>query len=277
MRKKIIIDADTGNEIDDLYAIARALKAPELEILGICSTHYRAHDNAPKDSVEVSHALNLKLLKNADRSDIPVLRGSNLWMGHAWGGREPADSDAVQFIIKSAKELKANEKLHVATQGAMTNIASAIAIEPSIAEYLEVHIMGFRYNPDQQVWDKNDFNVRNDLNAADNLLNCSGLNLHIMTSTTSECYLYPKTDTFEKLSNKGALQDFLLERWSTFVPGHLTHWIMWDLALIQAIISPSLATTRIAETPPENLQRKIEIYDSINVTAMMDDFFTVLG
>lgn len=277
MKRKVIIDADTGNEIDDLYAIARALKAPEFDILGLCSAHYRIHDNAPANSVEVSHALNLALLEYAGRTDIPAFKGSNNWMGKAWGGSAPADSAAARFVIQAARQLPANEKLSIIVQGAMTNVASAIALEPSIAERLEVYLMGFRYDFARGVWDKNEFNVRNDLNAADFLLSCAGLSLHIMTATTSNCYQYSKADTFRRLANRGRLQEMLVQRWTTFAPAENTHWVMWDLALVQAMINPSLATTRRVLTPPENKQREVEIFDTINVEAMTSDFFKILG
>jgi purine nucleosidase len=271
---KIIIDADTGNEIDDLYAIARALKS-DLEIIGLCSAHYRVHDAAPADSVEVSHALNLGLLESARRNDVPAYKGSNNWMGKAWGGTEPADSDAARFIIQAAGDVPEGQKLCVAVQGAMTNVASAIALEPSIAERLDVHLMGFRYEPESGIWNKNEFNVRNDLNAADYLLNCRELSLHIMTATTSHCYQYPREKTCRTLRGLGPLQDMLVDRWEEFAPASI-NWIMWDLALIQAIIDPSLATTRRVLTPPENEPREVAIYDTIDVERMMADFFEAL-
>ena len=36
--EKVIIDTDIGDDIDDAFAIAFALKSPELEILGISTT-----------------------------------------------------------------------------------------------------------------------------------------------------------------------------------------------------------------------------------------------
>ncbi len=276
MKRKVIIDADTGNEIDDLYAIARALKAPEFDILGLCAAHYRVHDNAPDDSAGVSHALNLQLLEKAQRTDVPAFKGSNIWMGKAWGGQEPADSEAVQFIIKSARALGDGEKLSVIVQGAMTNAASAIALEPSIAKKIAIYLIGFKYDPETKVWNKNDFNVRNDLNAADFLLNEPDVDLHIMTTTTSIRYLYPREETFSKLEGIGPLQDMLVNRWKEFSPGS-TQWIMWDLALIQAMINPALASTRMVRTPPENEPREVEIYDSIDIEGMMKDFFDVVG
>ena len=36
--EKVIIDSDIGDDIDDAFAIALALRSPELEILGVTTT-----------------------------------------------------------------------------------------------------------------------------------------------------------------------------------------------------------------------------------------------
>ena len=40
-KPSVIIDADTGNEVDDLFAVSRALIAPEIEIVGLNSTQWQ--------------------------------------------------------------------------------------------------------------------------------------------------------------------------------------------------------------------------------------------
>ena len=34
--KKIILDTDIGDDIDDAFALALAVKSPELKIIGVC-------------------------------------------------------------------------------------------------------------------------------------------------------------------------------------------------------------------------------------------------
>ena len=48
----LIVDADTANEVDDLYAIAIALLAPELDVRGLTSAQYHTQERAPRDSVQ---------------------------------------------------------------------------------------------------------------------------------------------------------------------------------------------------------------------------------
>jgi purine nucleosidase len=65
--EKVIIDTDIGDDIDDAFAIALALKSPELEILGISTTF---------GDTEARAKIVDRLLGEAGRSDIPVLAGT---------------------------------------------------------------------------------------------------------------------------------------------------------------------------------------------------------
>ncbi|NSW92658.1 MAG: nucleoside hydrolase [Firmicutes bacterium] len=64
-KRKIIIDTDIGDDIDDALAISFALNSPEVEIIGI-TTVFRNTDARAKIAG--------KLLKLAER-DIPVYAG----------------------------------------------------------------------------------------------------------------------------------------------------------------------------------------------------------
>src|SRR5215475_12639590 len=65
--EKIIIDTDIGDDIDDAFAVALALRSPELEILGISSTF---------GDTDTRAKLLDRLLGEAGRSDIPVAMGT---------------------------------------------------------------------------------------------------------------------------------------------------------------------------------------------------------
>jgi inosine-uridine nucleoside N-ribohydrolase len=65
--QKIIIDTDIGDDVDDAFAVALALRSPELRILGICTTF---------GDTETRAKLLDRLLGEAGRRDIPVVAGS---------------------------------------------------------------------------------------------------------------------------------------------------------------------------------------------------------
>lgn len=65
--EKIIIDTDIGDDIDDAFAIALALRSPELQILGISTTF---------GDTEARARILDRMLGESARRDIPVLAGN---------------------------------------------------------------------------------------------------------------------------------------------------------------------------------------------------------
>ncbi len=273
---KIILDADTANEVDDLFSIARLLLADNVELLGLCSTHFRLHDHAPSDSVSASQRLNEELLRLCGRDDVPCPRGGNKWMGHAWGASEPADSPAVRHIIATAQALPPDERLILAGQGAMTNLASALALAPDIMPRVQVHVMGFQYDVAQGVWDKNEFNIRNDLNAADYLLNLDGLDLHIMPAQTCYPLEFETAAAQDRLQKSGPLGQFIADHWRSQHDAANQLRVIWDLALISAVLHPEWTKSQTVAAPPENGGRLARVYTQINAEAMAQDFWRTL-
>jgi len=96
---KIIIDTDIGDDIDDAFAVAMALRSPELQILGISTTFGDTQTRAK---------LLDRLLGEAGRSDIPVavgtpttVRGTFTQLRYAEGGHfaRKTHPEAVDFIL----------------------------------------------------------------------------------------------------------------------------------------------------------------------------------
>ncbi|HXJ03793.1 MAG TPA: nucleoside hydrolase [Candidatus Acidoferrum sp.] len=65
--EKVIIDSDIGDDIDDAFAVALALKSPELQILGISTTF---------GDTEARAKIVDRMLGEAGRTNIPVLAGT---------------------------------------------------------------------------------------------------------------------------------------------------------------------------------------------------------
>jgi inosine-uridine nucleoside N-ribohydrolase len=270
-KQKLILDADTANEIDDLYAIVRILKQEKFDVIGLNSAQW-LHYLGEQDSVQASQKLNEQLVKLLGRDDLPTPLGAERPFGKPWGEETPKDSAAAQFIIKSARELPEGEQLIVACIGASTNLASAIKLAPDIAPKIKAYVMAFQYDFDNGAWNKSEFNVRRDLNAADFLLNQPDLELHVMSATTSRPFTFEQQDSFDKQVEMGPLGDMLTKRWTARFPDSKT-WVMWDVALIEALIHPEFAQEELVVTPPENRQRKVWMYKSIDVEKMRDDFW----
>jgi len=270
-KPKLILDADTANEIDDLYAIVRTLRQNKFEVLSLNSAQW-FHYLGTRNSAQASQELNEDLVKLLGREDLPTPMGARQAMGRPWGGDQPKESPAAQFIIESALAMPDGEKLNVLCIGASTNLASAIKLKPEIAPRIRAYVLGFQYNRTTGVWNKSEFNVRRDLNAADFLLNQKGLELHVMPGTVSRALTFERDDTFAHQSKMGKLGRYLTRRWKSRTPAAKT-WIMWDVAAIQALVNPDMAREEKVLTPPENVRRRIWMYHTIDVNRMRADFW----
>jgi len=279
-RLQLIIDADTANEVDDLFAIVRAILEPNFKLHAISSAQFHTSPIAGDTSVLKSQKLNKEIIQLMDRSDIHLPVGSN---SPLTANDKPAKSQASYYIIDKAHQMKANQTLHIAVLGPCTNVASAILQDSSIIPKLSVHYIGFWHDPETNIYDKKEFNTGNDPIATDVLLNTEGLDLNVMTATISQHLVFEKINVDKHLIGKGGIADYLADRWDNFErhwtdeDEEKTQWIMWDVAIIEALAKPWLASKETFTTPEENTQRYIEAYVDIEVEDMIADFWSALN
>ena len=286
-KQKIWFDTDMGNEMDDIYAIARLLvEADKYDIVGVSSAHfinvdlmlYEKWNQYPTkgiNTVKISQAENEQILGAFGLLKIPHPMGAEGIMGRAWGGYAPRPSDMTKQLIDIVKGLPNGEKLDVLFIGAATNVASAIALEPSIATKIRLFCMGAKFDAKEEVWDKDEFNVRGDLNAFNFLLNQPNLDWYIMPVQTCKVLTFDRDETYSKLDSKYPVENLLKQRWVETNPNDKTR-ILWDLALVEAYLSPDLAEFKSVKTPPDNHKHTVNVYVKIDKKAMFDKFWNTL-
>ncbi len=192
--------------------------------------------------------------------------------GRAWGQQDARPSAASGAMIAAARALPAGHQLHVLTLGALTNIATAVMQAPEILPRIRVFSLGARYNPQSKVWNKSEFNIRNDLNAFDYL---PGLDFTVMPLEAAFPLQFGREDTYARLDETRPLEQILENRWREHNPQDAKR-IMWDLALVEAYLKPLLCRVETAMTPPENKQRQIRVYVKIDDRVLAEDFWKVL-
>jgi len=275
-RIQLIIDADTANEVDDLFALVRAILEPNFNLRGITSAQFHTSPLASDTSVLESQQINQELIQLMNRSDIALPVGSNIPLSNI---NTPASSEAADFIIKTAHQMQTDQVLQVVILGSCTNIASAILKDSTILPKIKVHYIGFWHDVEKNIFDKKEFNSGNDTLAVEVLLNTKGLEFEVMTATTCQHLVFEKDDVDQHLKGKGGVADYLVKRWETYErwwtkeDPQKEKWIMWDLAIIEALIHPDLAKKELFNTPPENTPRPIYAYTSIEVDSMIKDFW----
>jgi purine nucleosidase len=149
---RVVLDTDlsmgaVGSEIDDGFALALAVAAPELDLELVTTV------NGNTD-VESAGMLSLELLRRLGRPDIPVVggaaaplvrpgeaRGAPAALREEFGHHVPQPGHAAVEIARRVVESPG--EVTVVAVGPLTNIALAMALEPGFAAAVrEVVIMG---------------------------------------------------------------------------------------------------------------------------------------
>lgn len=286
-KQKVWLDADTGNETDDVYAIVQLLNSSSVDLIGLSSAHFNnadltafkkwnQYDTKGINTVNISQKLNEEILGLSGKKNVIHPLGADRQMGRAWGGSDPRNSAAAQEIIKAVKALPPTEQLHIICLGALTNIASAIALDTTISSHLKCYLLGAGYNAEKKYWNKSEFNIRNDLNAFDYLLNNPSVNLTIMPITTAAPYRFERDSLYALFTSKNVVLQYLKQRWQETNPDDKVR-TLWDLALVQAYLEPAEAIKQTVLTPPENTQRYINVYTNIDIKKMKAVFYQTIN
>jgi purine nucleosidase len=137
--EKVIIDTDIGDDIDDAFAVALALRCPELRILGITTTF---------GDTETRAKLLDRFLAEAGRPEIPVAVGaasppkSNFTQRrYAENNRyaKPSHPDAVTFLLDQIRRNPG--QITLIAIGPLMNVGAAIDKDPATFRKLERVIM----------------------------------------------------------------------------------------------------------------------------------------
>ncbi|HTM39176.1 MAG TPA: nucleoside hydrolase [Terriglobales bacterium] len=126
--EKIIIDTDIGDDVDDAFALALALKSPQLQILGI-TTEF--------GDTETRAKLVDRMLGEAGRQDIPVAVGVPTDAKTSFGQRPYAEGghfarashpQAVDFILEQIRRYPG--EITLVTIGPLVNVGAVIDRDP---------------------------------------------------------------------------------------------------------------------------------------------------
>ncbi|MFD1316616.1 nucleoside hydrolase [Namhaeicola litoreus] len=265
----VIIDADTGNEVDDLYALVRALMEPTWNITALNATQWQTAHWAVEQSMENSHRLNQVLVAYFPHN-IKTLRGGYERM-FDWGDLAQHSAAAYE-IINQAKALKNGEKLNIVALGALTNIASAIFIEPNIENHINLYWLGTAYDFENDILKRNDFNSVMDVQALEILLN-SKVEMTIIPTTAAANLTFNFIESKKKIEELNPLGEFLIKRWFDHFDGGRKERILWDLALIEAIIHPEFTKQKQLVTSKDNGSKLVNYIYWIDPEKMKNDFF----
>ena len=256
----VFLDTDAYNEIDDQFAISYLLKWKEkLNTKAIYAAPFlNSNSVSPKDGMEKSYDEIFKLLSLLDEK-VDVFKGSEKYLDNE---NTPVISYAAQDLAERVKNYSPQNPLYVVAIGAITNIASAILLNPEIAQnsvviWLGGHALHYHHTKE--------FNMYQDVAAARVVMQsgvpfvqlpCMGV---VSNFTVSKPYLE------FWLKGKNPLADYLaentLKQADSYAKGTAWTRVIWDVTAVAWLLNDSerFMESRIIPTP-------IPTYDNLYAT-----------
>ena len=283
---QVVIDTDTYNEVDDQFAVAYALLSPErMKVQAIYAAPF-----LNKRSKSSGHGMELsyqEILNILDVMQIPssgwVFKGSEQTVTEKGGA---VDSPAARDLIERAMSISLDDDpLYVIAIGAISNVASAMMLEPKIRERISVVWMG----ANARYWkNAKEFNCCGDIMATRYLFDC-GVPLTVVPAMASSSHMLTTIYDLEYyLKGKSALCDLLVDRFRNYTDDHYG-WSkeIWDVAAIAYLIDPDWHETELVPSPaitdhykwePEDHSRhRIRMSNFLNRNAIFRDMYQKLS
>lgn len=243
---RIVLDTDTFNEVDDQFAIAYALLSPEkIQLEAIYAAPFmNALASNPKDGMEKSYEEIFRVLETINYSGKDfVFKGADAFLPEC---NQPVLSSAVENLIQLA--MGTNETpLFVVSIAAPTNVASALLVEPRIAQRIVVVWLGGHpyYWPTAH-----EFNLMQDLYASKILFDCGVPLINIPCINVSEHLKVTIPEIEAHLKGKSRLGDYLFNLLVDYKIDRLAgSKEIWDIANIAFLINPDWVPTEIVHSP----------------------------
>ncbi len=291
-KKKIILDSDTYNEMDDQYAIAYALGCDKIDVIGLTAAPFKnGRSTSFADGMEKSYGEIFRVLDVTNKTGTcEVLRGADDSISRQ-PGFAPVDNPASRYIIKMAKE--SDEIIYVLGTGMCTNITSAILLDPSIKENICVIWLGTNA---RNVRDVGEFNLNQDYRAGQLLLNSGvplvivpcygedghgtvhlnayGHDLQGIKGDSRACVFFRETlpFEFEEESTEGGTEEWFRVIWDIGAPAVLSVPEAMDLSIIPA---PVLTEERVFAY--DDTRHKIIVAGVLDRAKVLADTFACIG
>jgi inosine-uridine nucleoside N-ribohydrolase len=243
-KQKVIIDTDIGDDIDDAFALALALRSPELQIVQVDSAYGDTHLRA---------RLLERFLHDSGESQVPLAQGvtthvENVFTQRSYAEQQLEPSHPYADGVETALDLirKSPGEITLIAIAPLSNIGAMIDRDPATFRKLKrVVLMGgsirrgygdLGYEPDKGA--EPEWNIKNDIGSAHKLFN-SGVPIFMMPLDATQL----KLDEVKRgllLKHGSQLTDqlaILYHQWGEQTP------TLYDAMAVAYAVNPSLCPT----------------------------------
>ena len=277
----MIINTDAKNEADDQYAIVHALLSPSLDVRGLIAAHFgtkRSTRSMQESREEIDRLLLLMDLQDK----VTVADGAAAAIAD---DRTPQDSAGARLIIEESRQATAQDPLYVAFLGPLTDMASAILLDPEIVRrpVVVIWIGGVGYGG-VETYPGIEFNLSNDIPAA-NLVYDSGITVWQVPSNVYSQVSVSYAELEERIGGTSPLADYLIEQmveWNaTYHPEPIESRSLGDSPAISLMLYPRGGTFRTVPAPRFGREghylpgsgHPVRVVESVDVRFLIEDMF----
>lgn len=241
----MVLDTDTYNEIDDQFALVYAMLSPNLTLEAVyAAPYFNDRSTGPADGMEKSYEEILRVLDRLGHKHSNfVFRGSDRYLPSK---TEPVHSPAAEDLI--AKALAPRQgPLYVLAIGAITNVASAILMEPKIIERIVLVWLGGQ----PHYWPTaHEFNLQQDVPAAQVVFDCGVPLVHVPCKNVAEHLRTTLPEMREYVKGRGAIGDYLYEIFKDYHADHFAYSkVIWDISTVAYLNNPDWTPTQVRPSP----------------------------
>lgn len=247
----VVIDTDTYNEIDDQFAISYLIKSDDkLNLKAIyAAPFFNQKSTGPADGMEKSYQEIMNILTLLDRQDLKekVFRGSASYMPSE---TEPVRSDAAEDLAERAMGYTKENPLYVIAIGAITNISSALLINPEIKNRIVLIWLGGNATH----WPHNkEFNLYQDIAGARIVFGCGVPLVQLPCMGVVSAFTTSGPELEYHLRGKNKLCDYLVDVTTkealTYQGGTAWSRPIWDVTAVAWLLNDDFEEDCLIHSP----------------------------
>lgn len=286
---RVIVHTDCKNEADDQFALAHHLMTPQFIVKGIIAGHFESNHTVygKEETMDASYNEVMKVLSLMGLKDqYQVFKGSKIPMKDE---SAPALSQGADFIIEEAMR-EDDKPLFAVFQGCLTDLASALLMEPKIAQRMTAVWIGGGPYPQGGF----EFNLLQDIAAA-NVVFSSSMPLWQIPENVYKEMEVSLAELQYKVQPCGKIGNYLFEqmvdfnnRMTGYIPWpHGESWGLGDQGTVTVLLEennrgnyswiPAPRFSKEMYYIKEQNNRPIRVYHKLDSRFTLEDFYAKLA
>jgi inosine-uridine nucleoside N-ribohydrolase len=247
----VVLDTDAYNEIDDQFAIAYLVRSAEkCNVKALYAAPFsNSKSSGPADGMEKSYNEILKILTLMGEDGIKgnVYKGSESYLKSE---TEPVESPAASHLASLASGYTGENPLYVLAIGAITNVASAILINPDIIENIVIVWLG---GTSLDWHDNREFNCSQDVAAARVVFGCGAPLVQLPCAGVVSAFTVSGPELEYWLKGRNPLCDYLASYTCEegLLGSEVKSWtrVIWDVTSVAWLLDGKFTLDRLESSP----------------------------